>query len=80
MQGYRYLYGTTLLRVQRQNRTPGSVRIKYRNPIPFSLSGNTRPPRSLHPRTLSVLSFLNGIELAQAYPDTNAARAAAHSW
>jgi hemerythrin superfamily protein len=27
-----------------------------------------------------VLSFLNGIELAQAYPDTNAARAASHSW
>jgi hypothetical protein len=27
-----------------------------------------------------VLSFLNGIELAQAYPDTNAALAASHSW
>jgi hypothetical protein len=25
------------------------------------------------------LSFLNGIELAQAYPDTNAARAASQS-
>jgi hypothetical protein len=29
---------------------------------------------------IEARSFLNGIELAQAYPDTNAARAASQSW
>ena len=46
----------------------------------ISFSGSSRPPCCLRPRTPSVLSFLNGIELAIAYLHTNAARTASHSW